>query len=196
MEEIPGESLLNRGLRLLSENPMITNLAVVFGLNQLLDDVSNFIYVVAAFTLVQACLIGTMGYIYLQIEKNNDQTVLVYTDLAVPGDSSSAETVRKTVAEHDNANLMTHITTQLFQIGLMAFLNYQFGYLRPLILQCVLSPRQFMGTQIYRVYISNNPIVGDLVRPWKTVNPLSPGQLPSTKELKAKEKKEQKKKLK
>ncbi|KAJ1554518.1 hypothetical protein HK096_003151 [Nowakowskiella sp. JEL0078] len=130
-------------------------------------------YIVAAFAIVQACLLSTMGYIYLQIEKNNDQTVLVYTDLAVPGDSSSAETVRKTVAEHDNANLMTHLTSQLFQIALMAFLNYQFGYLRPMLLQCVLSPRQFMSTQIYRVYISKEIVVGNLTRPWRTSSPLT-----------------------
>ncbi|KAJ3125666.1 hypothetical protein HK098_008326 [Nowakowskiella sp. JEL0407] len=195
------ESLFTPLLRFISDSPIFANLALVFIINQVcsmlkLDDVQNSLYIFIAFGLVQIAMFAVLGYIYLLIEKVNDQTVLTYTDLKIPGDSSSAEVVKKTVAEHDHGNLITALGTQAFSLGLMIFLNYKFGYLRPLLMQCVLGPRQFIQTQLVKVYILKEPATGALARPWRQSSPLTTTPLPSAKELKNKEKREQKKKLK
>ncbi|KAJ3171740.1 hypothetical protein HK101_011243 [Irineochytrium annulatum] len=78
----------------------------------------------------------------------------------------------------------------------MAVLHFQWGYIRPLLLQSVLSLRTVSSTPLFQVHVLGKPATGDLKRPWKG-NMFGPAatEAPTPKEAKAQEKKAEKKKL-
>jgi hypothetical protein len=89
---------------------------------------------------------------------------------------------------------------------ILAFMHYQWGYLRPLLLQSVLGFRTLAQAPIVQVWIAGYKAEGALVRPWRAANPFgyvydpylifSGAAEPATeKDIKKETKKEEKKKI-
>ncbi|KAI8849760.1 inorganic phosphate transporter Pho88 [Chytridium lagenaria] len=164
------------------------NIVIVVVLMQLttyfsLDDPMYLNYVRGAYLLTQSIALFTIFIIYLRIQKENDTTELNYTETKVPF-SGIEETVNSTVMDHDISKVKEVLQQILIAVGIMAYLHFQMGYLRPLILQVVLGLRTLSTSPLFRVYVLGRPTTGDLERPWKSkMFQKPPKPLPTPKEL-------------
>ncbi|KAI8812234.1 inorganic phosphate transporter Pho88 [Cladochytrium replicatum] len=157
-----------------------------------LDAKENAAYVWGAFLLTQLAVFGVCGYVYWTISKKNDQTSLVYTELENPLDKETVKVIRTTVCEYDQGQVRQQLIQTGVTLAMMIWMSVQWGYLRPLLFQCFFAPRSFLTTNLYKVYFGNESIP----RPWKTggVFGNTTAGTPTIKEMKAKEKKDAKKK--
>lgn len=109
-------------------------------------------------------------------------------------DPADVEVIQTTVQEYDISQVKSLLTQTLLAIGIIGFMHFRLGYMRPLLLQSVLGLRSVYSVPLFQVHVLGKAATGQLARPWK--NPMAGNQTPSTpKELKAKEKKEAKKKI-
>ncbi|KAJ3099399.1 hypothetical protein HDU97_003232 [Phlyctochytrium planicorne] len=125
-----------------------------------------------------------------------DETPLTYTESKNPFDTSAAEPITTTNKDYDLGKIRETLQQMLLTVGIMSYLHFQFGYLRPVVLQVVFGLRTLSVSPLFRVYILKRETTGDLARPWK--NNMFAGAAPpppTPKELKAQEKKAAKKKL-
>ena len=97
--------------------------------------------------------------------------------------------------DYDLSQLKALLFQTVLGATIIVAMHLKWGYLRPLLLQSVLGLRTFSAAPIVQVYILGKTPVGELARPWKgnATSSQTPG--PTPKELKAKEKKEAKKKI-
>ncbi|KAJ3025531.1 hypothetical protein HDV00_012653 [Rhizophlyctis rosea] len=182
-------------------NQQLLNMGLVFGVIQIanklnIDTPENTPYLRAAYLGVQLISLAVVLYIRLKVTAANDTTPLIYTEQKNPFDSSQIETHKTTHKDYDLSKIKESLTQQAVGVALIAFMHLKWGYTRPLLLQSVLGFRQIMGTQLFKIWVLGKPATGELNRPWKS-SPFGGSASPAAtpKELKAKEKKEQKKKI-
>ncbi|KAI8825279.1 inorganic phosphate transporter Pho88 [Fimicolochytrium jonesii] len=181
-------------------NPAITNLIVVFGLMQVankfeLDKEENTPYLRAAYLGMQIISVIVWGLIYSKVVAANDQTPLVYTEAANALDPSNTTTIRTTVKDYDIKKIIEQLRSQAIAAAILGLMHFKFGYLRPLLLQSILGFKALYSTQLVQIHLLGKQPVAELVRPWKAANPFGETVKPTTeKEIKAKEKREAKKK--
>ncbi|TPX40873.1 hypothetical protein SeMB42_g05843 [Synchytrium endobioticum] len=178
----------------------IISLAVVFGVMQVatklnLDTPENANYIRAAYATMQVVQAALLYYIYIVINKKNDDTELKYTEVKNAMDSSEAEIVETTVRDYDIAQLRQAVVAQL--VGMMAVVGIHtyWGYLRPMTLQIVLGLKTIYDNPMAKIHLFNQHATGDLQRPIKPKGMFAPKPAPSVKEIKAKQKKDDKKKV-
>ncbi|KAJ3292267.1 hypothetical protein HK104_005427 [Borealophlyctis nickersoniae] len=172
-------------------NPQIVNLGLAFGIIQLankfqLDKEENVMYLRIAYLATQLICGGILLFALQKVQKANG-----------PFDKE-VETIRTTVRDHDRKKLREQFVSQLVGVSIIALMHFKWGYVRPLLLQSVLGLRAITQTPIFKIYILGQPATGALNRPWKQASPFGQtvADVPTAKDLKAKEKKEAKKKLK
>ncbi|KAJ3411860.1 phosphate transporter (Pho88) [Chytridiales sp. JEL 0842] len=180
--------------------PLI-NLALVYGLVQVLNkfDLDNIAYL----NYIRALYIGSqliqalvLEITRMKIKAKNDETPLVYKEPKGLFDNTEPKTVSTTVKLHDLARIAEAYQQMLISVGLMIFLHFQYGYLRPLILQSVLGFRTMSSTPLFQIYILGKAAEGDLKRPFKKgFMDAAASEAPTPKEIKSQEKKAAKKKL-
>ncbi|TPX64823.1 hypothetical protein SpCBS45565_g05597 [Spizellomyces sp. 'palustris'] len=161
-----------------------------------LDNEANVHYLRAAYMGMQVIVAIVLFIVYRRVLAKKDETPLVYTEAKNPMDPKNVDTIRTTIKDYDITKLKETLRGQVVAMAILGFIHYKWGYLRPLLLQSVLGLRTLYQAQLVQVHILGKPATGDLARPWKAASPF--GQPPtavSEKELKAKEKKEAKKKL-
>ncbi|KAI8929218.1 inorganic phosphate transporter Pho88 [Entophlyctis helioformis] len=179
------------------------NIGVVFGVVQVanyfkVDTPENTPYIRIAYAFSQLLIAAVFVYIYLRIKAKADKTQLVYTDnksaFSFMAPASDAEIVKTTVQEFDQEQLQTSITQTLTAAAILIFVHVQWGYLRPLFLQSIMSLRTIWTSQLFQIHVLGQPATGKLARPWKPAPSGGSASL-TKKEIKAKERKEQKKKV-
>lgn len=89
--------------------------------------------------------------------------------------------------------------------AIIVVMHYQWGYLRPLLLQSVLGFKTLAGAPIVQVWVLGYKPEGDLTRPWRAPNPFGyvlrflfdsgAPEAVTPKEVAQKEKKDDKKKI-
>ena len=84
---------------------------------------------------------------------------------------SDGETISTTYRDYDLSQIKVQLNQIVMGVGIMAFLHFKFGYVRPVVIQTVLGLKNIMNTQLFKVYVRGLPAVGDLARPWKAPNP-------------------------
>ncbi|KAI9095519.1 inorganic phosphate transporter Pho88 [Phlyctochytrium arcticum] len=179
----------------------VTNLAVVFGLVQLankldLDNEANVNYLRVGYLGMQICVAVAYAIVYRRVLQKNDQSNLTFTEVKNPLSPQNSETVRTTVKDYDVGKLKELFRSQVTAMVILGFIHFKWGYLRPLLLQSVLGFRSLYQTQLVQIHLLGRPATGDLARPWKAASPFSAPPTPVTeKEIKAKDRKEAKKKL-
>ncbi|KAJ3075644.1 hypothetical protein HDU98_007328 [Podochytrium sp. JEL0797] len=176
------------------------NIALVLGINQLatrLDlERTEFIpYIRMAYFTVQLLTLTINYYIRNKITEKNDKTVLIYTEAKSMFEPKNVETVTTTVKEYDLTKSNEAFQQAVLAVVMMCVMHFQFGYIRPLLLQSILGLRTLSMTQLFEIYIMNKPATGTLARPWKKSMFEQPTPAATPKEAKAIEKKEAKKKL-
>ncbi|KAJ3394749.1 hypothetical protein HDU84_006892 [Entophlyctis sp. JEL0112] len=176
------------------------NIALVIGVNQIATKLNlerpEFIpYIRIAYFTVQAITLSVAFYIRNQITTKNDKTPLVYTEAKSIFEPKNLETVTTTNEKYDLVK--SNESLQQLAIGLlmMCVMHFQFGYIRPLLLQAVLGLKNVYGTQLFRIHVLGQAATGDLKRPWKKSPFEAATEAVTPKEAKALEKKEEKKKL-
>ncbi|KAJ3028052.1 UNVERIFIED_CONTAM: hypothetical protein HDU68_002568 [Siphonaria sp. JEL0065] len=176
------------------------NIALVLGINQLatrfdLERTEFIPYIRAAYFTVQLLVLTINYYIRNKISEKNDKTPLIYTEAKSMFDPKNVETITTTVKEHDTKKSNEALQQGVLAIAMMCVMHFQFGFIRPLLLQSILGLRTLSATPLFELYILNKPAVGPLARPWKK-SMFEPAATAATpKEVKKIEKKEAKKKL-
>ena len=138
-----------------------------------------------------------LGWILHRIKQNKDETVLTYTEPKNPLDPNQQEpkVVKTTIQDYDKKNLMTQAQQLLIGLVMIGFIHFKWGYIRPLTLQIILGPKTLWSTPLFQIYVLGKDAVGELARPFKPKSIFPTEDPPTVKEVKAKEKKEAKKKL-
>ncbi|KAJ3015164.1 hypothetical protein HKX48_004745 [Thoreauomyces humboldtii] len=182
-------------------NPAITNLVLVFGLMQVankfeLDKEENTNVLRATYLGMQLITFAALGFVYMKVSAKNDQTPMIYEESKGVIDPGNSETIRTTVRDYDVKKLVEQIRSQALAIAMIGFMHFKWGYLRPLLLQSILGLKAIYQAQLVQVHILGRPTVGELARPWKVASPFGATAKPvSEKEVKQKEKRAAKKKL-
>ncbi|KAJ3230117.1 hypothetical protein HDU81_004769 [Chytriomyces hyalinus] len=152
-------------------------------------------YLRMAYFTTQLLALSVTYFIRTKITEKNDKTVLVYTEAKSFLEPKNVETVTTTVKEYDIKKTNEAFQQTGMAILMMSVMHFQFGYIRPLLLQAVMGLRALATTQLFEIYIMGKPAVGPLARPWKKGMFDQTGPAATPKEVKNLEKKEQKKKL-
>ncbi|KAJ3083575.1 hypothetical protein BCR33DRAFT_722317 [Rhizoclosmatium globosum] len=176
------------------------NIALVLGINQLatrfdLERTEFIPYIRAAYFTVQLLTLTIAYYIKNKIEEKNDKTALIYTEAKSMFDPKNVETITTTVKEYDAKKADETMQQTVLAVVMMGIMHFQFGFIRPLLLQAIMGLRNVYTTPLFELYILGKPATGALARPWKKNMFEPPAQTPTPKEAKAIEKKEAKKKL-
>ncbi|KAI9357003.1 inorganic phosphate transporter Pho88 [Zopfochytrium polystomum] len=181
---------------------LFVNIGLAMGLIQLanrfnLDAPEHLNYIRLAYLLSQLVSLTVILIIRRKVNESTDETPLRYNETKNMFDPSDITEVDTTVKDHDIGKSNEQLQQLVLTLGIMGFMHFQWGYLRPLLLQSVLGLRTLWVHPLVQIYIRGLPATGDLKRPWK--NRLLEGaapEPPTVKELKAQEKKALKKKLK
>ncbi|KAJ3046567.1 hypothetical protein HK102_013132, partial [Quaeritorhiza haematococci] len=105
------------------------------------------------------------------------------------------EAISTNIHDYDLKQLRQQLNQIALGVSILAFIHFKFGYIRPLVLQSVLSLKTLYGTQLVQVHLVGKSASGELARPWKPKTMFGQAQQPMTpKEVKAKERREAKKK--
>ncbi|KAJ3043471.1 hypothetical protein HK097_001738 [Rhizophlyctis rosea] len=182
-------------------NSQLLNLGLVFGIMQVankfnLDRPENTTYLRASYLIVQIITAAIALFIQQKIKAKNDTTPLTYSEQKNPFDKENVEQHKTTFRDYDLSKIKEGFTQQAVGVAIIALMHLKWGYTRPLLLQSILGLRTVTQTPLFKIYILGKPASGELARPW-TKGGLTgaPAAAPTQKELKAKERKEQKKKI-
>lgn len=80
--------------------------------------------------------------------------------------------IQTTVVEYDQSQAKSLAGQTLMGVVLIIIMHYNWGYLRPLLLQSVLGFRTLASAPIVQVWIFGRAAEGDLARPWRAPNPM------------------------
>lgn len=106
--------------------------------------------------------------VYQLIERRRYQDKVYVID---KDNVSGKETKRQTTAyEYDMAELKKLINTTSIGICIVGALHYYKGFIPPLIFQSFLLPMNFYDSKLFKIYILNQPAVGNNKRPFKEEN--------------------------
>ncbi|TPX33362.1 hypothetical protein SmJEL517_g03721 [Synchytrium microbalum] len=185
----------------MSMSGQLLQIGLAFGVMQVanrlnFDTPENANYIRIAYATVQVIQMAIFYYIYTQIDAKKDETELKYTEVKNPMDTGAeAEIVETTVRDYDVAQLRTAVMGALMGIAAITGIHLYWGYLRPMTLQCVLGFKTVYDNPMTKIHLLGQPASGDLQRPFKPKGLFAGKPVPSVKEVKAKEKKDAKKKV-
>ena len=137
-------------------------------------------------------------FILLGFHEILDTTPLTYTEAKNPLEPDNVQVIDTTIQAYDLKQLMSQAQQAAIAIAILAFIHFKWGYIRPLTLQCILGLRTVASTPLVQLHLFGKQAVGEFARPFKpksVFGDLQQQEKPSVKEVKAKEKKELKKKL-
>jgi len=152
---------------------MVANLAIILGSMQLSkridwENPATLFNVRCAYLGSNLVIFGIFLYIYMQIQKRNDQTVLKYVDAAQPFSQDAPPLITTTVQEYDTTQLKSAVKSALMGIGMMGVMHLYMGYTQPLLVQSIMPLKTALESKVAQVHVLGKEPVGELKRPWKT----------------------------
>ncbi|KAK3845848.1 MAG: putative phosphate transporter [Linnemannia gamsii] len=159
-------------------NAQIMNMAIVMGSMQItnrldLEDTKTKQIILAAYVTAQAVVIGVSFLIQRRITAKKDTTVLKYLDQPKPMSGEQPKLVTTTNMDYDLEQNAQAQKQALIGLALMVFLHFQFGVIRPLIVQSILPVKNALQSKFAQVHLFGKAAEGDLKRPWKADNPFA-----------------------
>ncbi|KAI9227527.1 MAG: inorganic phosphate transport protein PHO88 [Piptocephalis tieghemiana] len=156
----------------------IQTLVVMFGVMQLtsrldLEDPEIVGKIRLAYAVAQGTVLAILGIIYFRIKAKNDRTELKYTEPSPPFTNEPGKKIVTTVQDYDTAQIWTQLQQTLMGVGIMGFMHYKWGYVQPLVFQCIIPLKTFFSTQLVQVHLFGKEALGDLRRPWAKENPMA-----------------------
>ncbi|KAF9199236.1 hypothetical protein BGZ49_010675, partial [Haplosporangium sp. Z 27] len=156
----------------------IMNMALVMGSMQItnrldLEDTKTKQLILGAYVAAQALVLGVSYVIKRRIISKKDTTVLKYMEQPKPLSGEQAKLVTTTNMAYDLEQNAQAQKQALFGLILMVFLHFQFGVIRPLVVQSILPVKNALQSKWAQVHLFGKPAEGDLKRPWKADNPFA-----------------------
>ncbi|KAG0207912.1 hypothetical protein BGX28_000996 [Mortierella sp. GBA30] len=159
-------------------NSQIMNMALVMGSMQItnrldLEDTKTKQLILGTYVAAQAIVLGVSYLIQRRILAKKDTTVLKYLDQPKPLSGEQPKLVTTTNMAYDLEQNAQAQKQALIGLALMVFLHFQFGVIRPLVVQSILPVKNALQSKFAQVHLFNKPAEGDLRRPWKADNPFA-----------------------
>ncbi|KAG9322540.1 hypothetical protein KVV02_003052 [Mortierella alpina] len=156
----------------------IMNMALVMGSMQItnrldLEDTKTKQLILGAYVTAQAIVLGVSYLIQRRIQAKKDTTVLKYLDTPKPLSGEQPKLITTTNMAYDLEQNAAAQKQALIGLALMVFLHFQFGVIRPLVVQSILPVKNALQSKFAQVHLFNKPAEGDLRRPWKADNPFA-----------------------
>ncbi|EGS24043.1 putative inorganic phosphate transporter protein [Thermochaetoides thermophila DSM 1495] len=153
-------------------SPQITNLIIIFGMMQVskkipFDDPNVLNMCRAAYLASNLIILCISLYIKSVVDKKKDMTTLKYIEPAPPGSSEEGKLVTTTVHAYDVEQVKILIKSQLFGIGMMAFMHLYLKYTNPLLIQSIIPLKGALESNMAKIHLWGMPATGDLKRPFK-----------------------------
>lgn len=95
-------------------------------------------------------------------------TTLEYVEPPAMGSSEPPKHVVTTVHKYDLEQLQSAIKGQLTGVGMMAVMHLYFKFTNPLLVQSIIPLKGALEGNLAKVWLFNQPAVGELARPWKS----------------------------
>ncbi|KAG0002634.1 hypothetical protein BGZ80_005938, partial [Entomortierella chlamydospora] len=156
----------------------IMNMAIVMGSMQItnrldLEDAKTKQLILGVYVASQAVVLLVSLIIKRRIEAKKDTTVLKYLDQPKPLSGEQPKVVTTTNMAYDLEQNAQAQKQALFGLVFMIFLHFQFGVIRPLVVQSILPVKNALQSKWAQVYLFGKPAEGELKRPWKADNPFA-----------------------
>ncbi|KAF9279574.1 hypothetical protein BGZ74_002812 [Mortierella antarctica] len=164
----------------------IVSIAIMLGSMQLtkrldLQNTRTQKRVLLGFLTAQAIVLAIHRLVRRRILRRKDMTLLKYLDQPppsiLPPPSSSQNTtsrlIRTTHMEYDLEQVGQAQRQTLTNLAVMTFLYYQFGVVRPLVVQSLLPVRNVLAAKLAQVHLFGEKAEGALSRPWRAESPLA-----------------------
>ena len=87
------------------------------------------------------------------------------------GSAEEGKLVTTTVHSYDLEQLRTQWKSQLMGVAMMAFMHFYLKYTNPLLVQSIIPLKGAFEANLVKIYLFNQPAIGDLKRPWKASSP-------------------------
>ncbi|KAG0070296.1 hypothetical protein BGZ93_003091 [Podila epicladia] len=165
----------------------IVSIAILLGSMQLtkrldLQNTRTQKRVLFGFLTAQAIVLAIHHLVRRRILQRKDMTLLKYLDqpppsILPPAPTSNQKTtsrlVRTTHMDYDLEQVRQAQRQTLTNLAMMTFLYYQFGVVRPLIVQSLLPVRNVLAAKLAQVHLFGAKAEGALSRPWRAESPLA-----------------------
>ncbi|KAF9994896.1 hypothetical protein BGZ79_000321 [Entomortierella chlamydospora] len=153
-------------------------MAIVMGSMQItnrldLEDAKTKQLILGVYVASQAVVLLVSLIIKRRIEAKKDTTVLKYLDQPKPLSGEQPKVVTTTNMAYDLEQNAQAQKQALFGLVFMIFLHFQFGVIRPLVVQSILPVKNALQSKWAQVYLFGKPAEGELKRPWKADNPFA-----------------------
>ena len=89
------------------------------------------------------------------------------------GSSEEPKLVTTTVHSYDLQQLRSTYKSQLMGVGMMAVMHLYFKFANPLLVQSIIPVKGVFEGNLAKIYLFNQPAIGDLKRPWKAAGGLA-----------------------
>jgi len=129
--------------------------------------------ILGAYVTAQVIVLGLSFLIQKKIQSKKDTTVLKYLDQPKPMSGEQPKLISTTNMAYDLEQNASAQKQALISFALMLFLNFQFGVIRPLVVQSILPVKNALQSKFAQVHLFGKPAEGDLRRPWKADNPFA-----------------------
>lgn len=135
--------------------------------------------VLFGFLTAQAIVLAIHHLVRRRILRRKDITLLKYLDqpasslLTPPGGKPTSRLVRTTHMDYDLDQVSQAQRQTLTNLAVMAFMYYQFGVVRPLIVQSLLPVRNALAAKLAQVHLFGKTAEGTLSRPWRVESPFA-----------------------
>ncbi|KAF9895712.1 hypothetical protein BX616_008999, partial [Lobosporangium transversale] len=156
----------------------ILNMALVMGSMQItnrldLEDMSTKQLILGSYVASQLIILSISYMIQRRILSKKDTTVLKYLEQPKPLSSEEPKVITTTNMEYDLEQNGQAQKQAIFGLALMVFLHFQFGVIRPLVVQSILPLKNAVQSKVAQIYLFDKPAEGELKRPWKAENPFA-----------------------
>ncbi|KAG0344080.1 hypothetical protein BG004_004758 [Podila humilis] len=154
------------------------NMALVMGSMQItnrldLEDTKTKQIILGCYITAQLVVLAISYIIQRKIVSKKDTTVLKYMEQPKPMSGEQPKLITTTNMAYDLEQNAQAQKQALIGLALMVFLNFQFGVIRPLVVQSILPIKNALQSKFAQVHLFGKPAEGDLRRPWKADNPLA-----------------------
>ncbi|KAG0256202.1 hypothetical protein BG011_004696 [Mortierella polycephala] len=159
-------------------NAQIMNMALVMGSMQItnrldLEDTKTKQLILGAYVTAQTIVLGISYIIQRRIQAKKDTTVLKYMEQPKPMSGEEPKLTATTNMAYDLEQNAQAQKQALIGLVVMVFLHFQFGVIRPLVVQSILPVKNALQSKFAQVHLFGKPADGDLKRPWKADNPFA-----------------------
>ncbi|KAG0318050.1 hypothetical protein BGZ99_005902 [Dissophora globulifera] len=156
----------------------IMNMAIVMGSMQItnrldMEDAKTKQTILGVYIAAQVFVIGASYIIRRRIQAKKDTSVLKYIDPPKPFSGEQAKVLTTTNMEYDLEQNTQAQKQALIGLAVMVFLHFQWGMIRPLVVQSILPVKNVLQSKIAKVHLFGKPATGDLRRPWKADSPFA-----------------------